>query len=201
MANITFTLSGIGTFPINPAALPRETQGRNEVVEVVGLGEVVVPRQYSLTTTSIESYLTDVSYENKILEAWHTLKPLKYTVSGLNRKAMQVLIQNFQRETRAGEESDIYFTLDLIEYVPYGAILVPMVSDNTATKPLAKRVDNKATTPSSYTVKSGDSLWAITQRLTGNGSNWRELYEANKSTISNANLIYPGDNLIIPSGW
>lgn len=47
-----------------------------------------------------------------------------------------------------------------------------------------------------YTVQSGDSLWAIAQRKLGNGFDWRELYNWNRSTVGdNPNLIYPGEVL------
>lgn len=50
-----------------------------------------------------------------------------------------------------------------------------------------------------YTVQSGDSLWAISQRYTGNGMNWQQLYNANRGVVgSNPNLIYPGQRLVVP---
>src|SRR6056297_711432 len=50
-----------------------------------------------------------------------------------------------------------------------------------------------------YTVKPGDSLWAIAQRELGNGNRWGELHNKNKSVIGNdPALIRPGQKLILP---
>jgi LysM repeat protein len=49
-----------------------------------------------------------------------------------------------------------------------------------------------------YAVRTGDTLSAITQRFYGKDSNWRSLYAANESKISNPNLIYVGEELRLP---
>ncbi|MEO8794617.1 MAG: LysM peptidoglycan-binding domain-containing protein [Daejeonella sp.] len=49
----------------------------------------------------------------------------------------------------------------------------------------------------SYTVKSGDSLSKIATNY--DGVSWQEIFEANKDTISDPNLIHPGQVLKIPS--
>lgn len=46
-----------------------------------------------------------------------------------------------------------------------------------------------------YTVKSGDTLWAIAQRELGNGSRWTEIKKANNLA---SDLIKPGQVLRIP---
>ncbi|HTU75707.1 MAG TPA: phage tail tip lysozyme [Trebonia sp.] len=57
-----------------------------------------------------------------------------------------------------------------------------------------------ATQPArSYTVKHGDTLYGIAQRFYGDGKYWHGLYQANRSKISNPNLIWAGDKLTMPS--
>lgn len=43
-----------------------------------------------------------------------------------------------------------------------------------------------------YQVQAGDSLWAIAQRVYGDGRMWRYLYFENANQIANPNLIYIG---------
>lgn len=47
-----------------------------------------------------------------------------------------------------------------------------------------------------YTVVKGDSLWKIAQKFYGNGNRYPEIAKANN--LANANLIHPGQKLLIP---
>ena len=58
---------------------------------------------------------------------------------------------------------------------------------------------NAAAGTQSYTVKSGDSLSKIAKHFYGDGSKWHQIYEANRDTIKNPDLIHPGQELTIPS--
>lgn len=59
--------------------------------------------------------------------------------------------------------------------------------------------ETKPSSGSTYTVKSGDSLWKIAKQLYGSGADWKKIYEANKDVIgSNPNLIYPGQTFTVP---
>jgi nucleoid-associated protein YgaU len=49
-----------------------------------------------------------------------------------------------------------------------------------------------------YTVVKGDSLSRIAKHLYGKASDWHKIYEANKDTIKDPDLIYPGQTLTIP---
>ena len=49
-----------------------------------------------------------------------------------------------------------------------------------------------------YTVVSGDSLSKIAKKIYGNANRWKEIFEANKDTIKNPDLIHPGQVLKIP---
>lgn len=48
-----------------------------------------------------------------------------------------------------------------------------------------------------YTVVKGDSLWKIAAKELGNGTLWKTIYENNKTTISDPNVIYIGQKLVI----
>jgi LysM repeat protein len=50
--------------------------------------------------------------------------------------------------------------------------------------------------PTTYTVKQGDTLSAI---AAGRGANWQAVWAANKSSIPNANLLHPGEQLQLPT--
>ncbi len=50
-----------------------------------------------------------------------------------------------------------------------------------------------------YVVVDGDSLSKIAKRHYGDANKWRRIYEANRSAISNPDLIHPGQRLEIPA--
>ena len=50
-----------------------------------------------------------------------------------------------------------------------------------------------------YTVEKGDSLSLIAAKMLGDQRRWSEIYDANKQTIKNPQLIYPGQVLYIPT--
>jgi len=63
---------------------------------------------------------------------------------------------------------------------------------------------NPDTTPSlfpassSYTVKSGDTLWGIAKKKCGDGALWPQIYNASTLRSGNPDLIYPGEVVTIP---
>jgi nucleoid-associated protein YgaU len=62
-------------------------------------------------------------------------------------------------------------------------------SSSTAPSPAAGRT---------YTVKKGDSLSKIAKREYGDAQQWRKIFEANRDTIKDPDLIYPGQVFRIP---
>jgi hypothetical protein len=50
-----------------------------------------------------------------------------------------------------------------------------------------------------YVVQPGDSLFAIAQRMYGDGRLWPVLFAANADVIRNPNLIFAGQRLRMPA--
>lgn len=51
-----------------------------------------------------------------------------------------------------------------------------------------------------YEVAIGNTLWDLAQRFYGNPFDWRRIWEANRETIPNPDLIYPGQVILVPDG-
>ncbi len=47
-------------------------------------------------------------------------------------------------------------------------------------------------------IKDKDTLWSIAYREYSDGFMWKEIYQLNKDMIKDPNLIFPGDEIILP---
>ena len=73
-------------------------------------------------------------------------------------------------------------------------------SSSTAPRPApaSTAAPNVADREKTYTVVAGDTLSKIAKREYGDAAQWNRIYEANKDTIKNPDLIYPGQTFKIP---
>ena len=71
-----------------------------------------------------------------------------------------------------------------------------VISGSSSTAPGAAR--EPAPRTRTYTVASGASLSKIAEREYGSANEWRRIYEANRDSIKNPDLIDPGQTLRIP---
>jgi len=60
-------------------------------------------------------------------------------------------------------------------------------------------VTHAAETSQNYSVHSGDTLSSIAGHFYGKSGDWQWLYHVNNKTVSNPNLIYPGQALSVPA--
>jgi nucleoid-associated protein YgaU len=73
-----------------------------------------------------------------------------------------------------------------------------VVAGGSSTAPPPAPEPNVADQERTYTVVAGDTLSKIAKRELGDATKWKQIYEANKDTIKNPDLIYPGQTFKIP---
>lgn len=203
--------------PVLPEKLTVTSNGKNETTTVLELGEVLILQKKALRQLAWESFfpandapyvtgtITDpIDIVKAIQDARDAKKPIRFLITGTDLDINEKMgVDSFQYEERAGELGDIYYSIKLTEWKDYSPlrITIPTTTTTTAAKisePTRSGSPDIAS-KNTYTVQSGDTLWAIAKRFYGNGSKYTTIYNANKDVIgSNPNLIYPGQVLTIP---
>lgn len=67
------------------------------------------------------------------------------------------------------------------------------------TDPGAGGPESAAASGQHYTVEDGDTLQSLAARFYGSSQEWQRIYEANTDRLSNPDLVYPGQELVIPA--
>lgn len=199
--------------PVNPLdEVTLKIKGNNQQFEIVTLGDVTKLGNRKLIGLELKSLFTDHDYP------WSTPSPVDGCVSRIQRimdskrTARLVIagdgvdinllctIDSFSPSRHYGETDECYYTLSLTEYRHYSAKRIRVVQtklQKSAPKPAAQRQGGKPKAQS-YTVKDGDCLWNIAKQVYGSGAQYKKIYEANRGKISNPNLIYTGQQLVLP---
>ncbi len=198
--------------PINPQTLEISEANKNTKIDLLNVGEINLIGNRGLKVITLSSFFPNVnSHFNKVgrepieyknmLEKWkNSKKPIRLIISdmGLNLAAA---IENLTFSMREGD-GDIYYTIELAEY---RFLNVPNVAESKEVKDngLKDRPKEKVK-PITYTVKSGDTMWAIAKKQYGDGAKYTELYSKNKSLIDGRNknkvdkyAIYTGQVLTL----
>lgn len=191
--------------PVNPSDFSIATGQKSTVIDISQMGEVSQIGGKELATFEISSifpsqygeYCTYIDipkpYEavEKILRWKEEQKPIRFIVTGTPIN-MACSIDQFEYGEQAYTR-DVRYTLSLKEY----RFITVEKSEERDSRYVQSRPSTK-TIPKLYTVKPGDSLFLIAKKLTGNGDNWRKIYEANQGIIGrDPNLIIPGQELKI----
>jgi len=124
---------------------------------------------------------------------------------------MKVALEDYKPVEGAKNGFDMTVDISLRQFRPYGTKTIEIKPPTPAqSQPTAQveppRSAESAPQPKTYTVVSGDSLWAIAQRLLNNGSRYPEIYSLNQGVIDARNkgtgnskyTIYPGQTFTLP---
>ena len=94
------------------------------------------------------------------------------------------------------------FTMEIVEIrIAKSPLVAKKTSVQAQVTKKTTTTTSKTTKPSSkkYTVKRGDTLWAIAKKYYGNGAKYTKIVSANKNLIKNPNVIQVGWVLTIPA--
>lgn len=204
--------------PVNPEEIEITTVQANEKYEILKQGQIVVPTHMELRAYSFECefpkeapYYVETLNEFKepsfylvLLRNWRLdLKPIRLMVTNDEKTELDilVLIEEMNVTEKAGEEGDKYVSFKFIEYRSFGKKKIVETDPITQVSTIKTEESMEETNPKStgsHVVVSGDTLWGIAKKYYGNGNQYNKILEANKDKIKNANLIYPGQKLVIP---
>jgi len=189
--------------PVPPAEFSMTTGNLNETVNIANLGDITQIGGEALAEIELTSFFParPAPYTTRtvpepyatveLIEKWRkSKKPIRFIITGTPVN-LACAIESFTWGERGGSR-DVDYSLKLKEY---RFIQVKQISQVQQIVLSPERPNTKPE-PSSYTVKSGDSLFMIAKRALGDGNRWREIYEKNESVIgANPNLIKPGQVL------
>ena len=213
-----FYLDGI-ELPVTPSKLSLKIKNNNKTVNLVNEGDVNVLKLPGLTEISFEALIPQTKYPfavnvnsasyylAKLEELKTSKKAFKFVVvrtkpSGeiLFKTDMRVSLEEYTIEEDADNGLDLIISIELKQYRDYGTKIVKIIEKQEQTIATVKqqRETDSAPNNKTYTVVAGDCLWNIAKKYLGNGARYNEIYNLNKDKITNPNLIYPGQVLILP---
>lgn len=204
--------------PVAPGKLTLRVKNQNKTLELMNLGEINVLKKVGLTEIGFDCLLPgreypfaeyhggfkEPSFYLDYLEKLKTdQKPFRFIVFRISPAGdflfdtnMEVSLEEYSIVEDANHGQDMQASVSLKQYKRYAAQMVQPIP--VATQAEAAQV--KVTTPrpakepaGSYTVKSGDTLWAICKKQLGDGSKYAKI--ASLNGLANANKIYAGQVL------
>lgn len=200
-----------------PEKLQVKIKGKNKTLVLLNEGEVNFLRAPGLTEITVPfdlPMLTGSRSPDYYMGLLERLKTNKETTQFMLVRAspsggmlfdtnIKVSVEDYNINEDGKKGLDVTIDVNLKQWRDYGTKTVtveePQETGGTQTVTVEKERDaSTAPTAKTYTVKAGDSLWAIAAKYYGSGAEYNKIYNANTDKISNPNLIYVGQVLTIP---
>ena len=219
------------TFPITPGDLTITNGSNNKVVTLINEGDINILKSPSLTEVTFDArfpmrkypyareFADFESYWDKFKELKEKKQSFRFIVARTTPNGSRtwdtnllMSLEEVSIKEDADEGDDVILTFNLKQYKEYGVVILKDPNDlsqYTSQKRVKKELPISRVVQT-YTVKSGDTLWAIAQKYYGNGSKYTVIYDANKTIIENTakehgkasssggRWIFPGTKLTIP---
>ncbi|OON85924.1 peptidoglycan-binding protein LysM [Oribacterium sp. C9] len=214
--------------PVAPEKIQVKIKNQNKTLNLINEGEVNILKNAGLTEAEFEFIVPQVRYpfavyKSGFKDASYYLNFLEKTKKGhkkvqfiicrrtvggkgLFNTNLKVSVEDWAITDDVKEGYDLTVKVKLKQWRNYGTKTVtikqPELESVIAQMEPDRESDNSpapTTQPLTYTVQKGDCLWKIAKQFYGNGSAYNVIFNANSNQISNPNLIYPGQVLVIPT--
>lgn len=190
-------------FAVLPVSIEPALSMQNTAVNITNLGEINLIGKRGLKTLSLSSIFPKQEYSFvqykgfpkpqkcvELIESW-TDNPVRLIITGMNIN-MLVTIESFNHAVQDAS-GDIYFTLELKEYVIPKTTKKASKSIDKNTKQVVKpesKRDTKSVKSTVVTIKKGDTLASVAKKTTGSASNAKAI--ANQNNLSYPSRLNPG---------
>lgn len=180
-------------------------EGEINFLRTPGLTEIVVPFVFPMLTGRSPDYYLGTLERLKTSKEPTQFILVRCSPDGrtLYDTNMRVSVEDYNIVEDATKGLDVAVDVNLKQWRPYGTKTATVEPPAEPSQPPTVTVEQEreaSTAPAAktYTVKKGDSLWAIAAKYYGKGAEYSKIASANTDKISNPNLIYPGQVLTIP---
>ena len=228
-ASIRPSGGAVTQFPMMPEKITLGAEAKFMTYSIISLGDIKIPRGQGIKEISWSGIFPGKARKNhSFVSAWvepdtlikrieqcrdeGTICNLLVTGTCIN---YSVYVSSFKGKYSGGLV-DFYYDIESIvarEIKIFNTNELKIDTPSTPKRPAPKESSKKSTTGSkttTYTIKSGDTLYRIAQSQLGKASRYPEIYNLNKSKIEaeakkhgkkssdNGHWIYPGTTLTIP---
>ena len=207
-----FYLDGV-ELPVTPGSLQLKINNNNKTVNLINDGEINVLKNAGLTDISFDALLPNFNYPfnnanaqsadiylEKLEKLKTSKKPFIFSVSRVKPNgdymfdtSMNVSLEDYTIKEDADKYGfDAMVSVKLKQYREYKTKTLTTKTDSKGNKTttVTKNRPSSKETPKTYTVKQGDTLWAIAKKNFNDGSKYKELAQLNN--INNPNVLKVG---------
>lgn len=196
--------------PVLPEEVEVMEESNNKTHILQNIGEVSIINTIKQPTLRIESFfpanhgpyvvsrvLKDPVEYIELLKKWRdTKRPIRLVVVDVAFPiSWACTIESLRYKEEGGSVGDIYYEIEFKEYRWFQVKRVQVASSkevkgNTVKVNVETKRPTEKQVPKSYTVKAGDTLYAICKKQLGDGNKYKEI--ANKNNISDPSSIKVG---------